>query len=251
MKRIKNKHKSLALLFLITVFTLGFGFFGYQTYLNISPTFTSERYFDKIRTSVKEELSNGELAASGVDFERLEMYSGDVKGWITNPGTSIDYPIVQSKDNQFYLNHLPDGSYNENGSIFLDYENAGDFTDEVSTIYGHHISLDRVFSPLSHYKKQSYYEEHKKMYLYTNDKVYEIELFAGNIIRGDEKFPRFFEDDQDRQLFLENAVNNSTFQSKVKMEKGDKIFILCTCSYEFEDARYAVLGRLSEIKVNR
>ena len=63
----------------------------------------------------------------------------DMAGWITIDGTDIDYPVMQGKDNNAYLNTDPFGNYSLTGSIFLDSRSSPDFSDEYSVIYGHHM----------------------------------------------------------------------------------------------------------------
>ena len=60
-------------------------------------------------------------------------------GWIYSPDTTINYPVMQGDDNDYYLKHLADGTENRNGCPFLDVQNRPDFTDNNSIIYGHHM----------------------------------------------------------------------------------------------------------------
>ena len=64
-----------------------------------------------------------------IDFEQLHALNEDVVAWIYCPGTKINYPVLQAEDNDYYLYRLLDGAENINGSIFMDYRNASDFSD--------------------------------------------------------------------------------------------------------------------------
>ena len=93
-----------------------------------------------------------------VDFATLLEKGADVKGWLESPGTAISYPIVQSDDNAYYLKHLYDGTANKNGCPFIDYENASDFSDNNTIIYGHNMRDGSMFSSLREYAEDYYAE---------------------------------------------------------------------------------------------
>ena len=94
----------------------------------------------------------------------------EIIGWIYSDGTPINYPIVQTTNNEYYLRRLIDGTYNQAGSIFMDYKNSSDFSDYNTIIYGHNMKNDSMFGTLTSYESQDYYNEHKEMYLYSENK---------------------------------------------------------------------------------
>ena len=182
-----------------------------------------------------------------VDFNSLKDKNKDIVAWIYSKDTEINYPIVQAKDNNYYLRRLIDGSYNIAGSLFIDYKNSNDFTDYNTIIYGHNMKNGTMFGTLTKYQKQEYYDEHKEMYLFTENKNYKIEIFAGYITSSDGELYDFQKKDTIREKLIETAIKKSTFKSEIKPLKEDKIITLSTCSYDFEDARYVLLGILNEI----
>lgn len=209
----------------------------------MAPMIASESYYQNIRREV------GQGEGQTPDLDALSLLNPEGVAWLVSPGTSIDYPVVQGTDNDYYLHHRSDGTPDEIGAIFLDYLNRADFSDEVSVLYGHHITLGRMFSPLSNYKEQDYYDQHPKMILHTPERTYDIELFAGNVIDGSgEEFPRGFKNKKEKRNWIRERIEQSTFHSAVRPDADDKMIILCTCSYEFYNARYAVFGRLAESK---
>lgn len=80
--------------------------------------------------------------------------------WLRLDGTHIDYPVMQTKDNYWYLNHDYYGNNATSGAIFLDYRNASNFTDSVSVIYGHHMNGNLMFSDVAKYGNAEYFAEH-------------------------------------------------------------------------------------------
>jgi len=179
-----------------------------------------------------------------IDFEMLRTINGDATAWLYSPGTVIDYPVLKADDYYYYLNHLIDGTTNANGSLFIDYNNAPDFSDRLTVIYGHHMKSGSMFGSLVGYKDQQYYNEHPYMYLYTEQGNYRIDLMYGVVIGAGQWKEQAFMYEENLEALLEYAMNNTTFVSEVNTQEGDRIVVLSTCSYEFDEARYFVVGRL-------
>lgn len=99
-------------------------------------------------------------------------------GWLTLGGTNVDYPIMQGLDNAAYLNKDPYGNYSLSGSLFLDSNNAGDFTDQYSMIYGHHMEHDAMFGALEEYLNEDYFAKHRSGSIIIGNKSYKLVLFA-------------------------------------------------------------------------
>lgn len=179
-----------------------------------------------------------------IDFEALKEINEDAVAWLYSPGTVIDYPIMKAEDYSYYLNHLPDGSVNPNGSLFIDYNCAPDFSEQLTVIYGHNMKSGKMFGSLKGYKNQDYYEKHPYMYLYTEQETFRVELIYGCVIGAGQWRDRAFMCEENLDALLAYAAHNTTFESPVKYQDGDRIAALSTCSYEFNDARYVVLGIL-------
>ncbi len=87
-----------------------------------------------------------------IDFDGLRAINGDIVAWIQIPGIGMDYPVVQGKDNEHYLHYTFDGKENKAGSIFLDYRNRADFTDDKMILYGHNMKDGSMFSNLKNFE---------------------------------------------------------------------------------------------------
>ena len=94
---------------------------------------------------------------SPIDFEALAQINPDVVGWITIPDTNIDYPIVQSQDNDTYLRKSFEGESTAAGSIFLDFESQSDMEGYNNIIYGHHMKNGSMFKDVVEYKDEQYF----------------------------------------------------------------------------------------------
>lgn len=114
-----------------------------------------------------------------IDFKKLQKKNKDIIAWIYCEGTPINYPIVQGSNNEVYLHQLTNGSYNENGTLFLDCRCKSDFSDLNSIIYGHNMHSNAMFGSLDRYKHQKYYDNHPDIWMLTPNGNYVIELFAG------------------------------------------------------------------------
>ena len=183
-----------------------------------------------------------------VDFAVLQAQNPDIVGWIYSEGTVINYPILQGVDNQQYLRRLYDGTKSTLGSIFLDFRNLSDFSDLNSLVYGHNIRSGQMFASLSSYREQEYYEEHPVMWLLTPDKSYRIDLIAGMVVPSDSEVYEIYSYPEDLQAGLEYVLANSTFDAgDVDAAAVERIVTLSTCSYDYNDARYVVIGSLIEV----
>lgn len=175
-----------------------------------------------------------------VDFEALLALNDDVVAWLHCPDGAISYPVVQGEDNNYYLHRLLDGSWNENGTLFEDYRCAGDFSGRNHVIYGHHMNSGIMFGSLVDYKQQSYYEKNPVMYLATPGGQYRVELLAGCLIDWDDPI---YQPDVSEE-YLRQFMAQSTFRPDHEIPIGGPLLTLSTCSYEFQDARYVVVGAL-------
>ena len=190
-----------------------------------------------------------EVSPISVDFEKLQAQNPEAVGWIYGPNSVIDYPIAHGTDNVFYLDHLINGDYNANGCIFVDCNNAGDFSDKNTLIYGHNMNDGSMFASLRNYRDAEYYKGHEKLYLSTPEKDYRIDLVAGLVTPSNSYvYARNFEVDEQFLAYIESAKAESTFKSDVEVDIDDQIVVLSTCTYEFTDARYVVIGKLVEIQ---
>ena len=104
---------------------------------------------------------------------------------------------------------------------------------------------DTMFGTLQEYKSQEYYDNHKVLYYFTQEKNYMIQLFAGYTISVESDIYDLSIIDESK---IEESIQNSDFNSDVEVREEDKIMTLSTCAYEYDGARYIIMGVLHEIK---
>lgn len=188
-----------------------------------------------------------EAAPITIDFESLLEQNGDAVGWIYCQDTPINYPVVQAKDNDKYLRRDLNGKYLVSGTVFVDYRNDVIGEDSNYIMYGHNMKDGTMFGALTKYKEQSYYDQHPVLYFLTPTGDYKIELYAGIVVKRDALIYVPNPDEAGFAKFLRNAKEKSTFQSTVKITENDTLITLSTCSYEYNHARYIVIGKLIKL----
>jgi len=180
-----------------------------------------------------------------VDFDALRAINPDIVAWLICEGTNINYPVVKGTDNTYYLKHLFDGTRNSAGCLFVDSNNEPGFVDHNTVIYGHHMKDKSMFQTLTEYKTQAFYEKHPQMILLTPNGNYTLDLFAGYVtnIKAD-SWKLWFASNTEFEEWIRVTRSKSTFQSEVEVSTSDRFVTLSTCSYEFDNARYVVVGKL-------
>lgn len=199
-------------------------------------------------TAVRPGLTAIQVAGqSEIDFQTLWQTCPDVVGWLRIEDSGIDYPIVLGEDNDFYLNHLPDGTANKAGSIMLDEANTGLFKETVNILHGHHMRNGSMFGNLDDYNDEEYYRTHSIIRLYTPAGDYDVAVFAAYTVNGYTfGYPTSFDSEAEFEQFIRKAVSATPYETGVEVEYGDRILLLSTCAYSYNGARYVVMGKILE-----
>lgn len=183
-------------------------------------------------------------APISVDFAALQAEHPDIIAWLYGEDTPIHDPVVQAQDNDYYLRRLLDGSWNTAGTLFLDYRNAPDFSDGRSIIYGHSMKDGSMFGSLLEYRDPAYYQAHPSLYLLTPEGDYRVEFVAGYEVADNSMLYALPDSASQREELLQYAMEHSTFDSGVQVTPEDRLLMLSTCAYDFEGARFVLLGVL-------
>ncbi len=189
----------------------------------------------------------------------LQKKNQDTVGWIRIPDTdktAVDYPIMQGPegtDNDYYLRRAFDGTYNQAGSIFMDYRNRGSLSDMQNTIiYGHHMSSGApMFANLVNYKSQGFWQTNRYIEVYTTDGIYTYEIFAAYEVSPYYYDGCYFTTDFSEEglfaRFLAGIAQNNGIETGVTVTEKDRILTLSTCS-DNGKKRFAVHGKLVSIE---
>ncbi|MBQ9968669.1 MAG: class B sortase [Oscillospiraceae bacterium] len=193
----------------------------------------------------EEDAVGAEAPSVIVDLDGLQAISPQGVGWIMSDDRTINYPVMQGTDNDYYLDHLADGTVNRNGSIFMDFRNAADLSDRNTLIYGHNMRNGAMFASLSLYSTPGYREAHPELLLIVPEGSFSLQVFAGCVAPGDsDLYQLSYRDDAGFTAYIEKVRLLSDFSSDVQICAQDKIVTLSTCSYDYDDARYLLFCKL-------
>lgn len=186
-----------------------------------------------------------------VDWDYLSSLNSDIVGWLYCPDTVINYPVVQSPDHDYYLNHGFEGESNTSGTLFADRDSVAGVTQSNLIIYGHNMKDESMFGILKGYVDSSYYDKHPVFYYLTPTESYRVELLCAHIVDAkDENFPTYFSSTQAQQSYI-NDITSSAFwvnSDAVSTEHQLITFSTCTSSAGKNDPRFLVHGIMIPIQ---
>ena len=187
-----------------------------------------------------------------VDLPALQAEYPDIKGWISIPGTRIDYPVMQTKDNpNFYLKHAFDKSYSSYGVPYMQ-ENCDIGSSDNLVLYGHHMNNGSMFSDLCKYESEDFYQEHKTIRFDTLDSFGDYEVIAAfkTVAYSEEGFKYYHfvraEQEEDFDEFIAKCKELALYDTGVTAEYGDQLITLSTCEYSRTNGRMVVVAKLLE-----
>ena len=181
-----------------------------------------------------------------VDFDKLRSVNEDVIGWIyVDALPDISYPIVQGTDNQTYLHQTYEKNYNFAGTIFADYENARDFSDCNTLVYGHNMKNGSMFGHLKKFSEdQSLYDNDKYFWILTPDKNYRYEIISAYTTGvNSDTYTLFKGPGEEFEEYLKRIKSYSEIKTDdTELTIKDKIVTLSTCTGN-ESTRFVVQGK--------
>ena len=181
------------------------------------------------------------------NLEKARLLDENVAAWVSIPGTTIDYPIVQGTDNSYFLTHTLDGEYNQHGTPFLDVRCDPNFEGLTSIVYGHHFYNDDsiVFGALYYYKSKDYMAQHPTATLILPYEVHEVKLFAYlNVNSTSNAYTAKLETQQDKQDYLDYLFDTALYTTieRSKLNADSRLLLLSTCTGEYWEARGVLVG---------
>lgn len=167
-----------------------------------------------------------------VDFNKLIDINNDTKGWIQVNGTNINYPFVQSKDNEYYLNHAIDKSYNEAGWVFMDYRNDIKSMDKNTILYAHGRFDNTMFGSLLNIFNNGWLNDSDNFVIKMSSEYENTlwQIFSAYIIPTTNDYLQIdFSDDIEFLNFLKMLTKRSDYNFNTSVSGSDKILTLSTC----------------------
>lgn len=185
------------------------------------------------------------------EYKNLLIKNQKLIGWVKIDDTNIDFPVMQTTDNEYYLHHNIYQEYDKNGSIFMDKDCDVLKPSTNFILYGHHTKTGRMFGKLSLYESEDYYKEHRYIHF---DTIYEkgtyeiMYVFRSKVYKEDEivfKYYQFIDanGEQEFDSYMQEMAALSFYDTGVTAEYGDQLLTLSTCDYEQKDGRFVVVAK--------
>lgn len=258
-RREKRRKWIIAIASIVAV--LSFGYFGVY-------------YFFTARTSMEYEtlagLKGSDVLAGNQEKNEFFLHKQSLKlpdvldeyktlyeknkkliGWLKIDDTIIDYPVMQTSDNEYYLDHNFNQEYDKNGSLFLDCDCSIYPRSTNLIIYGHHMKSGQMFGQLQMYAKESYGKKHSIIQF---DSIYEegtyevMYVFRSQVYNEDDlvfKYYQFIQANSEEEFnsYMEEMAAMSLYDTGVTASYGDSLLTLSTCDHSQTDGRFVVVAK--------
>lgn len=238
--------KILSLILLIIIF-----FCVMKIYQKRLGYYTDSKDYDSLRilSPLSDSYINKDPEENKKDIENeknLKNINPDYKFWINVEGTNIDFPVVQGKDNDFYLHHNFNKEKSFSGSIFVDSENNLN-EDSNIVVYGHNMRNDTMFAQIKHFKNENFFNANKYITLYRDGKKSTFEIFSvyqENAKDLESQIKIKFSNKEEYEKYLKEQESKSLFKRDgIDLQDNDRLLTLITCGYDFVNARIVVVAK--------
>jgi len=182
-----------------------------------------------------------------VDFNKLKQQNEDTVGWLKVEGTDVEYVVVQSTNNKYYLDRNFEQKFNSAGWIYADYRNKLDGKDKNIVIYGHNRRDGSMFGTLKNILKKDWYskEENRKVTFITEKEEAIYEVFSVYKIEVEDYYIKTSFKNKEFSEFIKKIKQRSVKDFDVKVTEKDSILTLSTCA---NDNKYRVVLHAKKIK---
>lgn len=235
----------------LLVFAISISYISYYIYNSMG----NKNLYNQLNRSLNENIETF-YGISKIDVTLLKRKNPDTVGWISIPGSTVNYPVVQGEDNEFYLNNNFYKKPSNFGSIYLDtkIDPAKIGTRYSNTvIYGHNMYDGQMFSFLLNYiqndENQKYFDDNSEFMTLFDKKIYKWQIFSA--YKTDRNFDYLqsdFKDSNDYEGFLIRLVKNSTYKNNIQVGKEDAIITLSTCYTSIYYDRIAIHAKLTGVE---
>lgn len=190
------------------------------------------------------------------EYKNLLLKNKKLIGWLKIDDTYIDYPVMQTSDNEYYQNHNLYQEYDKNGSIFMDKDCDVLKPSTNYILYGHHMKSGRMFGTLDHYASEKFFKDHQYIQF---DTIYEkgwyqvMYVFRSRVYNEEDivfKYYQFIDANSEQEFnsYMQEMAEMSLYDTGVTAEYGDQLLTLSTCDYQEKDGRFVVVAKRVEAK---
>lgn len=245
----KNNYIKIKII-LIVIFIIGLIYIGIYLYQCYKDKLNNSNILSNI-TINKEEITPTKTEKM-LQLEELKKQNDDIVGWLEIEGTNINYPVMQTTNNEYYMTHNYKKEYSAEGSIFLDKDYNWDKPSTNLLMYGHNNKNGSMFQNLMNYKDEEFYKQHPIINFTTinEDKKYEIiAVFYSRVYYKNEKnvFRYYYflnaDNKEEFDYYINESKKASLYDTGKTAEYGEQLLTLSTCSYHTEDGRFVVVAK--------
>lgn len=185
------------------------------------------------------------------DYKTLYNKNKKLIGWLKIDDTIIDYPVMQTSNNEYYLDHNFNQEKDNNGSIFMDADCVAYPRSQNLILYGHHMKSGKMFGDLEKYASESYYKKHSIIHFDTiyEKSVYQIMyVFRTRVLKENEiafKYYQFIDAGSGEEFnsYMNEMAQMSLYDTGVTAQYGDELLTLSTCDHSQTDGRFVVVAK--------
>lgn len=208
----------------------------------------SNQKYKVIRNIYTAEHTSSEKTISPAET-LLEM-NADYIGWIKVDNTEINYPVVHTDNNEFYLTHNFYKERDKAGAIFLDANNSREKLDKNMILYGHNMKDNSIFGSLNSFTNQNFFNNQGSILLDFQDRTYEWEVFSVYQSKDGKWMKNQFSPIKEFEKYISTIKERSLFPSSTEVTTDDYILTLSTCTNADEDERIIVHAKLTNVETD-
>ena len=185
------------------------------------------------------------------EYEKVHQKNQKLIGWVKIDDTIIDYPVMQTVNNEYYLDHNFNQEEDRNGCIFMDYQcDVVKGCDNI-ILYGHHMKSGKMFGTLNKYSSESYFEEHPVIQfdtIYEKGKYQVMYVFRSKVYSEEDVTFKYYQfinaaSEMEFNSYLNEMAALSLYDTGVTAAYGDKLLTLSTCDYQEKKGRFVVVAK--------
>lgn len=202
---------------------------------------------------VKIHLTEEDTAVPDIlpEYEKVHQKNQKLIGWVKIDDTIIDYPVMQTVNNEYYLDHNFNQEEDPNGCIFMDYQcDVVKGCDNI-ILYGHHMKSGKMFGTLNKYSSESYFEEHPVIQfdtIYEKGKYQVMYVFRSKVYSEEDVTFKYYQfinaaSEMEFNSYLNEMAALSLYDTGVTAAYGDKLLTLSTCDYQEKKGRFVVVAK--------
>lgn len=213
---------------------------GYKVYTIIRDYRAGQAAYESISDQAQPGGFTGDI-----DFAALRRINPDVIGWLYYKDMHIDYPVVKGPDNETYLSKMFNGEWGGCGTLFADCITEAPFRQFNTIVYGHHMRDGSMFAQLKKLKDPEFWKEHPRLELITPEGRYHLEIWAFLNQPADSSiYTTNMVSETEKADYLALASGMADYTTDVEVTTEDRLVVLSTCAYEYQDARYMVVCKM-------